>query len=1362
MLNKLTKKFHESSSKSSNTAASLRSARSTQHSIAQPETPTPSPRQKDAIIRSDLTSARGAPLPPPHPGESKNVASNKLRSEAPFNEGLPAFESPLSIAPVETPVSSNSPSSHLKGYALEPISQTFDISQAQDSQSNHAENGLLSAESHTEFDEFDDDTSLFSSKGTDASMPSFEITSSHPYSTMLVEAVNDTPAFRASAEHIDVQFRALDQWLVELAVKSRKVVSDLMTVKDSVNDLIKLFMPGATHSSVLSHDYTTLLFGRYTELESTFWLDLVNTVSGNAIDTEKMVKAVREKSMFKYNKSRKDYILAVKDRDEAVSSLMRIPEGSEPAALRDVCFASHTAQVKYVKAATSLVVCITAVESEVTLSLLETLGHQYFDNGDGIQASSPSRFGMASDFFRLRIFAENLRADLPHLKSKLKRMRHALLKKTRHPRPSASLKDYSETELPFIENPQRNKCGWVNVEVKPKAWIMLWAYLSNGLFGFLGTSENRTAVIESARYPVSDLTFEIAHRDGKNSLFLVKFPNMQLVVQTQGKFELAEWEAAFKASQRLCDTIKLEAVTSNSTAEGNNYKPPVECLPWNRSFAIPGLFSAIAQGSDDVVAKIHELRNDMGARSWLCFDSSISCNENIVGGINVPSVKPLPTSVPLEVTAANCYFKPSGVPNAITSNVWGCLPGSNFEDINEIRNLAHYDGNFSRYPENYPRSLIYQDMDMRAIVSQLPAEERIEENDKLLFVVRCAIKLDGSEAPARMYVTSKKLIVYCTWSGLTHLRSIVLSSILDIELIDNVLCSNLNIESSSHSGEVTNLAVRLYIDSGVLVKKNLQIVVMNCKSNQPKLSQELLEPMILEMLDHFGLIKKNYELIQSKVVGENLTKALLESQMDRRNITSALLGSNSRAPIPSSSDVDEGGTNEFGDLRDSERGLRFKLAEDTFPVSTRTLFTTIFGPNSPVFNGYQSRVLESKLKAGPWYRKGKRVERRIVQLIHLPGDDGPTQKRYNYQSIEHQDNNVSIVKEKLSAWEMPRGDRFYSTLRYTVYRSELGSHLQIWCEIIWQKQVSGSEAESAVRSPHKVIAQNLILRIRDAVAKVNSLEDAQRMYGKVRPTKVVGFDAEHKDELAVTRVTAKSMAFIFARFSTANIFRRARWLILDGLYVTACSSGKFIFLIVITLLSLYWNYVLWSQSSQGYWDAVIQSQETDKLVNALNLAPNTENMVFKRALYLQDINEMIANNSIWASTRPGYNFLNETPSDEILEHHGCASKFAELVQYTNQEFGSLYEYEPRVKDVLDNLSALRLEFALKRNELSTIMRLLNAKEIEALQKMYRTWILEEAATCNKARITLQSLNASVLQDIRTYCMNCLEESKRFV
>lgn len=1282
-----------------------------------------------------------------------------MHPEGVLNDGHAASEAAPSLA--ETSSFTRAPSSSFNGDFPESTSHTPDTPQVFDSRNPTAETGAVS-DVNAELDRLDDDISLSSSKEMDASTSATGTPSSHLYSAFLSEAVNDTPAFRASAEFIDTQFRALDQWLVDLAIKSRKVVNELMTVKDSVNDLIKLFMPSATHSSILAHDYTTLLFGRYTELESTFWLDLVSSISKNAADTEKMVKAIREKSMSKYNQSRRDYLFALKVRDDAVSSMMRMPEGSEPAALRDVCCASYMAHAKYIKAASSLVVCITAVESEVTLSLLETLGRQYFENADGIQATSPSRFGMASDFFRLRKFAEKLRSDLPHLKSKLKRMQHALLKEARGPRPPASLKEYSDTELPFIETPQQNKCGWVNVEIKPNVWVMLWAYVSNGFFGFLGTSENRTAVIESARYLVNDLTFEVVYRDGKNSLFLIKCPNMQLVVQTQGKFQLAEWKAAFKASQSLYDSGKSEAMVSGNTVEGDNYKPPVECLPWNRSFAIPGLFSAIAYGSDDIVAKIHELRHDMGASPWLCYDSSISGNENIVGGINVPSVKPLPTSVPLEATAANCYFKPAGVPNAITSNIWGCLPGSNLENGNEIHNSAHYDGSYSRYPENYPRALIYQDMDMRAITSQLPVEEQVDEKDRLLFVVRCAILLDGSEAPARMYVTSRKLVVYCIWCGMAHLQSIALSSVLNVELTDNVLCSELNIESSSYGGEIANLAVKLYIDSGILVKRYLEIVVTNCRSNQPKSSQELFEPMTLEMLDHSSAIQKNYDTIQSKVAGESLTKALIECQMDRKNLTSALLSSNSSPGAVSPSDIDDGAV-AFGDQRENKHGLRFKLAEDTFPVSTRTLFATIFGPNSPVFNGHQNRLLESSLKAGPWYRRGKRVERRIVQLIHLPADDGPPKKRYNYQCIDHQDNNVSIVTEKLSAWEMPRGDRFYSTMRYTVYRSELGSHLQIWCEIIWQKRVSGSEAEIAVRHPHKMIAQGLILRIRDAVAKVKTLEDAQRLYGKVRPTKYVASNSsELEDALAVTRVNTRSMAVIFARFSNLNILRRFRWLLLDAFYLTVSSSGKQVFFLLITLLSIFANYALWSQSSRGYWEAVVNSQEIGAFVDALNLAANPESMVFSRALYLQDINDMIANNSIWASAKSGSSLLDEIAPSKDLQNHGCASKFAELARYTGQDFGTLYEYEPKVNHALDRLNSVRLDFALKRNELSSIMRLLNAKEIEALQKIFRSWIVEEAATCHKARITLQSVNAPVLQDIKTYCVNCLEESRHFI
>lgn len=1253
------------------------------------------------------------------------------------------------------------------------------------------------------------------------------------FSLMLNEACEDTPSFRASAEYLDVVFTELDQWLTKFSEKSTRVVDELSRVKDRVNDVIGLFMPGVTHSSIFAQDYTTLLFGRYAEAEQVFWTDVFVQAARNANEVVEMVHRLRSTVLVKYREAREFYLAALKTHDECLVDLFRLPSNAERAAEREAVHRMHAARRKIVRASTKLVLSVSEVEAECSVSLLETLSEHFMSPDNGFLAHDQERVAISIEFHRLKQAAKTLRKSLPTLSSDLRARRRVILAKIKH---HTNLDPISSPAAPGSEA-RTVRFGWVNAELTPGKWTVLWAFMQHGLFGFLSLSENKTAVVESTKCVAYNSKFEVLMDDDRRCSFRVTSAEGQVItVQASGRHDLELWKQAFAQAGRLtvsrssssvyepgspkpllkrsssgfslvrkladepqedspasasrssgdssthgegskgcpskissskAGTAKTESSKSDEKSEAKTglHWRKQDLYPWNPSFAIPESEGDIAPNTGIVVSRIDEMRRDLLNKAGVRYDSTLTSRGAMNFDINIPAVVPLPTSVQLEAVVANSYFQPDYTCNAITANLWGST-GMHLGDMSNATVAERHNG-FPQYPDNYASTLVYQDMDMRCMVAQLPQEFGMASDEVMLAIVRGLMMYGNAEVPVRLYMTNHRLLLYGAWRGIVSLSCYAMDSVLDVEASHGVDYSTLHVSVQKsangelESGEVARLEFKLFIDSAVLAKRKLDYIKDNSRSADPQGCYDILDALAVISIEH----------------GENLKRH------EQKLVEGMRSWPHHEGPLANKKDDSAGQTNKFeprpfvdyalgrpvgaGSYRGEEDalnlggGMSVKLTEDTYPVSVETLFLIMFGSRSPVFLGVQNGIMDSQCELGPWFRKGKRLERRITEQfsssIGLTYDD-----RFNIQRVDKLRPDLVVVSERRSPWQIPTGHQFYMLLRYVIYATSSGSHLQVWSRLTWQGHPGSYQAEKSAEEAMRVGAKAMIMNTRVAAENVHTVEEARSRYGSARPIKVISQpprENEDDDEvLQPTQVDFRMLLVMFLNLyfrmskNVRRMFRREAWRLMT---VSIPGGG----LLAVLFLSILANLLLYTRSRSHYWQAAMERDSVENTIQQLRLSP-TQQCSFSRAIYTHEVDDLLSAGTLWQDTS-GVGLAHTGQAD--AEANACSTKFMEIAKMSlgTPDFGALYSFEPQVDLMLGRIADLRLDYALKRNELLTMLTMLNHRELDDLTKEYRGWLINEAHMCANARDVVPILNETVSEQITKYCLSCLQEAKQF-
>lgn len=204
-------------------------------------------------------------------------------------------------------------------------------------------------------------------------------------------------------------------------------------------------------------------------------------------------------------------------------------------------------------------------------------------------------------------------------------------------------------------------------------------------------------------------------------------------------------------------------------------------------------------------------------------------------------------------------------------------------------------------------------------------------------------------------------------------------------------------------------------------------------------------------------------------------------------------------------------------------------------------------------------------------------------------------------------------------------------------------------------------------------------------------------------------------------------------------------------------------ILILLFSSLLINGFYTSRETLEWW----HERNAGKLMARLGVTPNN---VMSKAIYLRDIDEAIANNTVWHMGR------NDSDS--------CFSTFHEQTLINHDLPLTLTSSSPRdkiSKSAARRLQQTRERLGMYRHDLIVALRVVNSVEKEVLQNEWERWLQQETRRCRQIELLLNqgkgttdvnldsNPRAEVLfgehrDDIKhlyeDYCKSCLHEQER--
>lgn len=723
-----------------------------------------------------------------------------------------------------------------------------------------------------------------------------------------------------------------------------------------------------------------------------------------------------------------------------------------------------------------------------------------------------------------------------------------------------------------------------------------------------------------------------------------------------------------------------------------------------------------------------------------------------------------------------------------------------------------------RYPHYYPLELRSQDAQLRALFQNMIPDN---DQDRVVLAFRCLAKpTPHFEITSRAFVTPTHVCLYSHCAGFTITGVFNLNELISVESRQSLSCDTLYMISKQGTS-----TVKVFLDSGRLLQKRLLFLIDNSHSSKPLGLKEIIEKLTSigtdqqeDQLDQYLMIGKEppssideiryiqeagqkYETqLRQFYLREDKAKAK-ESTVDLADgIASEKISSRSKSitkmPNGSNSSLRNSLTqftlsdSDYADLIRSEleQSMSQLSVESSFDIPAKALFHIMFGELSDVFFFPDTTlVLRDEFEVTPWKVTGStsRLEREIHYHITDKGTfSGEISDRVmTLQRVERMNDRCYIVYERGALWTLPQSS-FYTTSRYVIFRTGKNtSQLCIYNGVEWIKStVIKNMAEPFILSKLKAEAKIILHRVAKARQQLGSkggTMTAIRMFGKLGKS----LDQKNLDINTRSLKNTEQCTEMDAKMNTNKVHLSQKSLIkslleIFGSFVASLIGDTFIvmrriwmtiirsifsnrWLILLFIASCLFNVFLIGRSTKEYW----QVRDTSRVIEKIGMIP-TDQTMFKRSIYLADLDDIIRNGSTFSGltyegvvrdlagskdtftlksprfwTPPGVDNGENGSSRTTL----CYSKFRNLA-LEPANFDSTFVESPIVaEDVLprllgrnlvgssarERIHAIRARMGISRNELLIELRTLNRLERELIEAEWRTWLFDEVRMCTR-------------------------------
>lgn len=1206
----------------------------------------------------------------------------------------------------------------------------------------------------------------------------------------LKEAALDSPTFRASFNHLNHEINDMLEWCTKLQKRTSELNASMDTMRELANNIIVMFVPNFAFQGLLGQDYTTLAFVRYSQSIKAVWTEIIGRLHTHQEQLKEHLRRISE-AYKPYKVQFEKFTAAQAAYDQAHASFMAMDKNDPPLELQKA--QKHVAELRreYLLASIKLTNVMSRLRLEATGSFMLA----FSDPMQIYRKSSVANMENAVDLHRLRQCALTMTRGKNHVMEGLEIASRRLEQRAGESDTTEDITAFTlETcTLPADFTPKVTgdtpveQFGWVFIKHPShrNLWVRRWAFIKNGLFGWLALSADGFYVLESDKVPVASCVFASAPEYSRRGCFTVTKETFRIVVQAETRAELEDWltvaAAAAKMHAKLPSRLSAWAPEfvsiqltessdngslspSHSTSSrhhhhsGENFKRFVRRstgLSRLNSFSSKSETESLeteARAPDPTKVFLdHDLSNTfsfllkvVGSTQYIDGLSTLApSSQNMLAPPIIPTV-PMPTSMTSWAVVGYSFLQPVGFPNALTANFWGSVNWRTYRASQQF--AAEYVPKAPQYPRYYPRELVAQDMIRRAMFENLNLP-----NEYVVTVMRGFVRLKENQwVPSRMYATNRRILFQVSIFDYASLRSVRYMSILDVECKSSVDFDDLQIivrntekenDESSDLPPYSTFIMRMFIDSGPLMQRRLQYLLDNFKSLKPDNLEEIIKQL--------GRINTEYAHdVKQRLVpttAEEQVLGTLWSDIDRALKSPNATGATS---------MGEKDAVELASAHNLGNTMKHTVLEHNFALSPRALFHTMFGDHETVFNREDmDHRLFQKLESGQWYDHNGVLER----VVHawISGIKEIAFKMYwdsmvqdFVQRIERKDSgHLYIISERRPVLKLPRGAKFHITVRYAIVRLSNGhSRLQMYADIHWKKG-QATTAKTLERVMLKLLREEMELTCHNIEEAIESMEghvdeySIIKKFGRIKATQAIE-RPQHENTINVH--LGRRTYFWYAVKLPLNWLINFSVVIGNevGSYFGKVASVDRVILLVL-LLSLVLNVVLFGSSSYNYWHAKWEVREANAYVDKIVPASPTAGSVFKRAIYLRDVDDAISARVV---------------TKDILPDNLCADKFQELLGTTIYENEDQLTLRPTVDykshQAIEHIQALRTGLAIERNKLLTELRLLRDEEFEIIRLEFANWLETEVALCAKARSIIPDLNVDAFNHIKQYCSDC--------
>ncbi|KAK5090136.1 SNF1-interacting protein [Lithohypha guttulata] len=424
----------------------------------------------------------------------------------------------------------------------------------------------------------------------------------------LKEAAIDSPTSRATIQHYTEQIDLLEKWLDDYLKATNRLVAEHVALENIINNFTQCaVIPTAVSETMLDHDYSVLAMRKYAEGAKDYWMSMVTVIKRLPSLVCEPIRLFQSNELKVFRETRKSIDHWQKQYDTLHSKYMALGRYKEPSSIREEAFQLHETRKQYLRAVMDLFQTTPQFRFKLDKLLVRIFSDQWREMRQARDNTATTFQKSAADMDRVRGWIREMENSESSFQRELAAARKQLEEEAEiTTRPSRELDDYSAYSLQhttghshtastagaaLTRSPAKatfkngERAGWLFLRTysgKPTrtVWLKRWAFVRNGVFGWLVHDPRLGGVEESERLGVLLCAVRSAPQEERRFCFELKTNRNTILLQAETQADLTAWIAAFEAAKAKAvhDPASSDSLTSGTSTSDPAFSisaPPV-------------------------------------------------------------------------------------------------------------------------------------------------------------------------------------------------------------------------------------------------------------------------------------------------------------------------------------------------------------------------------------------------------------------------------------------------------------------------------------------------------------------------------------------------------------------------------------------------------------------------------------------------------------------------------------------------------------------------------------------------------------------------------------------------------------------